>query len=95
MLRFVVYLLLIAVCSCALLGGCKKPPKNDGAGGPPEITAPAGGGDSGASADAGQATAVKWTGNAQDFDVKYFDGKSGKISDYAGKPVVVNFWAVW
>lgn len=36
-----------------------------------------------------------WTGNAQDFEVAGFDGKKFKISDYAGQPVVLNFWAAW
>jgi cytochrome c biogenesis protein CcmG, thiol:disulfide interchange protein DsbE len=30
---------------------------------------------------------------APDFTLKTFDGKSVKLSDYAGKPVVLNFWA--
>lgn len=36
-----------------------------------------------------------WTGNATDFSFKTFDGKDMKLSSYAGKPVVLNFWADW
>jgi peroxiredoxin len=30
---------------------------------------------------------------APDFELKTLDGKTVRLSDYAGKPVVVNFWA--
>jgi thiol-disulfide isomerase/thioredoxin len=63
MTRFVVSLLLIAACSCLILGGCKAK--------------------------------GKWTGDAKDFAYQSFDGKEGRISDFAGKPLVVNFWATW
>jgi thiol-disulfide isomerase/thioredoxin len=36
-----------------------------------------------------------WTGDATDFTFTSFEGKSVKLSSYAGKPVVVNFWADW
>jgi cytochrome oxidase Cu insertion factor (SCO1/SenC/PrrC family) len=36
-----------------------------------------------------------WTGNAKDFTYTTFAGSSGKASDFAGKPLVVNFWAAW
>ena len=32
---------------------------------------------------------------APDISIKDFDGKSIKLSDYKGKPVVINFWATW
>lgn len=32
---------------------------------------------------------------APDFDVKTIDGKNFKLSDYAGKYVLVDFWATW
>ena len=34
-------------------------------------------------------------GNAPDFKVVNKSGKSVQLSDYQGKPVVVNFWATW
>ena len=34
-------------------------------------------------------------GNAPDFTVLNERGKSVQLSDYQGKPVVVNFWATW
>ena len=32
---------------------------------------------------------------APDFNLKDLDGKSVKLSDYKGKIVILNFWAVW
>ena len=32
---------------------------------------------------------------ATDFTYATFSGKSGKMSSYFGKPLVVNFWASW
>ena len=32
---------------------------------------------------------------ALDFTVKDFDGNDVKLSDYFGKPIVLNFWAYW
>ena len=32
---------------------------------------------------------------AMDFTVKDFDGNDVKLSDYFGKPIVLNFWAYW
>ena len=32
---------------------------------------------------------------APDFEIFDADGKSVKLSDFKGKPVVVNFWATW
>lgn len=33
--------------------------------------------------------------NAPDFTVCDADGKDHKLSDYAGKPIVINIWATW
>jgi peroxiredoxin len=33
--------------------------------------------------------------NAPDFSLKDMDGKEVKLSDYKGKIVILNFWAVW
>lgn len=41
------------------------------------------------------AAPTTWTGDAKDFAFAGFDGSSGKASDFAGKPLVVNFWATW
>ena len=32
---------------------------------------------------------------APDFIVETFEGEQVRLSDYAGKPVVINFWATW
>lgn len=32
---------------------------------------------------------------APDFEMQYPDGKTLKLSDYQGKPVIINFWATW
>ena len=32
---------------------------------------------------------------APDFTVLDYDGNEVKLSDYKGKPVVINFWATW
>lgn len=32
---------------------------------------------------------------APDFTLKALDGKQVKLSDYKGKPVIINFWASW
>jgi len=43
---------------------------------------------------AGVSTGGPRTGDpAPDFTLKTFDGKSVRLSDFAGKPVVLNFWA--
>jgi len=34
-------------------------------------------------------------GVAPDFQITTYDGETIKLSDYRGKPVVVNFWASW
>lgn len=39
-------------------------------------------------------TRVEW-GNAPDFSMLSFEGDELKLSDLAGKPVVLNFWAEW
>lgn len=33
--------------------------------------------------------------NAHDFQLQTLDGESVALSDYIGKPVIVNFWATW
>jgi len=50
---------------------------------------------SAASASAGAAPASSSAAAAADFAVYDADGNTVKLSDYIGKPVVVNFWASW
>ncbi len=63
------------------VAGCNKAAK--------ETAAVANSGD--VAASAGKA----WTGGATDFTFTTFEGKSMKLSSYAGKPLVLNFWADW
>src|SRR5271155_5628159 len=35
------------------------------------------------------------TGVAPDFTLQSLDGKTVRLSDFRGKPVVLNFWATW
>jgi thiol-disulfide isomerase/thioredoxin len=35
------------------------------------------------------------SGNAPDFTLQSLDGKTVRLSDFRGKPVVLNFWATW
>jgi cytochrome c biogenesis protein CcmG/thiol:disulfide interchange protein DsbE len=51
--------------------------------------------DSGSSAGAAKRSTVKVGEAAPTFEVTTLDGKTVKLSDYAGKPVVLNFWASW
>ena len=37
----------------------------------------------------------EYRAKAVDFTVKNFDGEDVKLSDYFGKPIVLNFWAYW
>ena len=34
-----------------------------------------------------------WSGNAKDFTLTYFSGTRGKVSDFAGMPLILNFWS--
>jgi peroxiredoxin len=52
-------------------------------------------GDSGSSSAAAKRSVVKVGEVAPDFELTTLDGKQVKLSDYAGKPVVLNFWASW
>ncbi len=60
----------------------------------------AGGDDDGSSASTVEQTDLHAGGPragdvAPDFTAQTLDGKTVKLSDYAGKPVVLNFWASW
>ncbi len=37
----------------------------------------------------------KWVGDAMDFSFTTFEGERVQASSYAGKPLVLNFWASW
>ena len=39
--------------------------------------------------------AAVWTGSAPNFAVLDKEGNAVQLSDFAGKPVVLNFWATW
>ena len=36
-----------------------------------------------------------WTGSAPNFTVLNADGKAVQLAHFAGKPIVINFWATW
>jgi thiol-disulfide isomerase/thioredoxin len=40
-------------------------------------------------------TAQMKSGTAPDFTLQSLDGKTVRLSDFRGKPVVLNFWATW
>jgi hypothetical protein len=41
------------------------------------------------------ASAAAWTGDAVNFSYMTADGESKTADSYAGKPLVLNFWAAW
>ena len=41
------------------------------------------------------AASASWSGDAFDFMYTSFAGGQSKASGFAGKPLVVNFWAAW
>ena len=43
----------------------------------------------------GQAPAIKNKGDYKDFTMIDKDGNDRKLSEFVGKPVVINFWASW
>jgi peroxiredoxin len=43
----------------------------------------------------GSDTAQAKNGTAPDFTLQSLDGKTVRLSDFRGKPVVLNFWATW
>jgi len=43
----------------------------------------------------GSSVALEKGAPAPDFELKYADGKVVRLSDFKGRPVLVNFWATW
>src|SRR6202167_940456 len=43
----------------------------------------------------GSDTAQAKNGTAPDFTLQSLDGKTVRLSDFRGKPVLLNFWATW
>jgi len=41
------------------------------------------------------AAPARWTGDAVNFTFTTADGKQRTADSYAGKPLVLNFWAAW
>lgn len=39
--------------------------------------------------------AARWTGDAVNFSFTTADGQTKTADSYAGKPLVLNFWAAW
>jgi hypothetical protein len=79
-----------------ILGSC-----NDGDGGqaqsPAGQEAPAAASDAAGptSADQAPSTPAAWTGDAVNFSFATADGETKTADSYAGKPLVLNFWAAW
>ncbi|MBN2081464.1 TlpA family protein disulfide reductase [bacterium] len=78
-------LTLIAIAILTLMTSC--PTGQSG-------TETASGGGSSAASSSGGRAASGW-GNAPDFSYTAFDGTQHKLSEKAGTPLVVNFWAGW
>lgn len=79
---------ILAACmllaSAAYLFACTKPSSN------PETEAPTEEQTSDAST-----TEPAWESDPMDFSVLDAEGKTVKLSDFYGKPIVLNFWASW
>jgi cytochrome c-type biogenesis protein len=83
---------LLAATALLSLSGCPKPDTD-------EVVDP--GGASSTTAQPGKTTAVSgaptagWTGDIRDFSFITHEGRTVRLSDYAGQPIVLNFWADW
>lgn len=71
---------IVALAMLALTAGCMESGTDSGT-------------QTSTSGAAGGGATSGWTGNAKDFTYTTFAGMNGKASDFAGKPLVVNFWA--
>lgn len=100
--RVSVLLAVLLLTLAMALAGCNKKPAPESATQPPAEVAQA---PAEAEPPATQeepagdreTTGGNLPGIAQKPDIEFmtFDGFSGKISDFSGKPTVVNMWAVW
>ncbi len=79
------YMMILAMLVLVLSAGCNQ--ASDYTGTQTGSSTSSGGGT--------PATSGGWTGDAKDFAYTTFDGDSGRASKFAGKPLVVNFWAAW
>lgn len=92
--------LMLAVLMLLLLGGCQK---KDAAGtGQTQDSAAQSPGDlsgevvsEGSSGSAAVVTGTQIGNMAPEASLVAFDGRALKLSEYRGKPVVLNFWADW
>jgi hypothetical protein len=80
-----IILTLVALMLLGLSAGCIQTDKETG--NPPPGTT--------TSSSGTPAAGGGWSGDAKDFSYTTFAGMSGKASEFAGKPLVVNFWAAW
>ena len=80
-----------AVALLALAAGCPQSGTETTGGGDTTATT----GTSGTSGAGATQAMGNWSGDAIDFMYTGFAGSSGSASDFAGKPLVVNFWAAW
>lgn len=88
---------LSALVLALLLSGCQQKSKGTADTGQPPSGSVAGSQAPGEapSPEPPAAPAGAWTGNAKDFSYRDPSGKVRKLSEHAGKPIVVDFWAVW
>lgn len=84
---------LLMAALLALANGCPQsgtePAKSGAASSPPSVS---GGGSSVPGTTSPPGSSLK---QATDFTFARFNGETGKMSSYFGKPLVVNFWATW
>ncbi len=73
------------------VAGCFGGSRNFTAGAAAAAAAPASQSSTSARPDVG----IRVGNLAPDFTLKTLDGQTVKLSDYRGKPVLVNFWATW
>jgi len=83
--------LVVLLCAgglCLYAGSCRKQEPRPAAQG-------ALAGTTGQTATPPAAAASAWSGDVQDFSYRGADNSLHKLSEHAGQPLVVNFWAAW